>query len=70
MIGYLTTSEMKIKETSVQVIFGLYSRMGVQVQTLHVGDGQNFPRDGDIGLGFKATVHSKNEWILKNPIQK
>ena len=23
--------------------------MGVKVQTLHVGDGQNFPRDGDIG---------------------
>ena len=44
---------MKIKETSVQVIFGLDFRMGVQVQTLHVGDGQNFPRDGDIGLVFE-----------------
>ena len=55
---------MKIKETSVQVIFDLYSRMGVQVQTLHVGDGQNFPRDGDIGLGFENIVHNKNEWFL------
>ena len=38
---------------SSKVNYILFFRiMGVQVQTLHVGDGQNYPRDGDV-----VTVH-------------